>query len=77
MKHVLPAIVSPSPGNFAGNIRTLDEIVIDNKLIDSRKHVPKQGVIFKIGLEKAYDHMEWDFVDYMLLRFWFGICWRQ
>ena len=43
----------------------LDEIVIDNKLIDSRKHVPKQGVIFKIGLEKAYDHKEWDFVDYI------------
>ena len=31
----------------------------------------------KIDLEKAYDHVEWDFLDYMLGRLGFGDLWRQ
>lgn len=34
-------------------------------------------MIFKIDLEKAYNHMECDFVDYLLLRFDFGGRWKQ
>lgn len=43
--------------------------------VDSRKR-EKEGVIFKIDLEKAYDHADWKFVDYMLGRFGFGAKWR-
>lgn len=32
-------------------------------------------MIFKIDLETAYDHVESDFVDYMLLRMGFGETW--
>lgn len=35
----------------------------------------REGVIFKIDLEKAYDHVEWEFVDYMLHRFGFSDRW--
>ena len=28
-------------------------------------------------MEKAYDHVKWDFVNYMLLRFGFGETWRH
>lgn len=27
------------------------------------------GVVFKIDLEKAYDHVDWNFVDYTLIHF--------
>lgn len=43
-----------------------------NEVIDSRKKWRKEGVIFKIDMEKAYDHVEWGFVDYMLGRFSLG-----
>lgn len=36
----------------------------------------KEGVLFEVGLENAYDHVEWDFVDYMLFRFGFGETWH-
>lgn len=35
-----------------------------------------EGVVIKIDLEKAYDHVNWDFVDYMLQHFGFGDRWR-
>lgn len=53
----------------------MDGVLIANELIDSRKRVGKEGVILKIDLENAYDHVEWDFVDYMLGRFGFGGTW--
>ena len=48
-----------------------------NELIDSRKRSKKKRVIFKIDLEKAYNHVEWSFVDCMLQRFGFGERWRS
>lgn len=44
--------------------------------VDSRKRGERGLVIFKIGLEKAYDHAAWNFVDYMLGRFGFSAKWR-
>lgn len=32
-------------------------------------------MIFKIDLEKAYDHVEWSFIMYMMRRFGFGDKW--
>ena len=46
-----------------------------NGLIDSRKRSKVDGVLLKIDLEKAYDHVDWNFVDYMLIRFRFGETW--
>ena len=41
---------------------------IAHELIDMRKCTDAKGAIFKIELEKAYDHVDLDFVDNMLLR---------
>ena len=48
-----------------------------NELIDSRKRSKVDGVLLKIDLEKAYDHVGWNFVNYMFLRFGFGETWRR
>lgn len=37
----------------------------------------REAVIYKIDFKKAHDHVEWDFVDYMLSRFGFVVRWRQ
>lgn len=46
----------------------MNGVLLANELINSKI----EGVIFKIDLAKAYDHVDWDFVDYMLHRFGFG-----
>ena len=53
-------IISPHQGAFIHKRQILDSILIANELIDSRKRDNKEGVIIKIDLEKAYDHMDWD-----------------
>ena len=72
LKTVLLLITSPTQGAFVAKREILDGVLVANELIDSRKRSKAEGVIFKIDLEKAYDHVEWSFIDYMLFRFGFG-----
>lgn len=53
-------------------MQILDGVLIANELIDSRRLSKQVGVIFKIEMENAYDHVDWDSVDYMLRRFSLG-----
>ena len=73
---VLPSIIGPFQGALVGSRQILDGVLIANELINSRKRACKEGVIMKIDLEKANNHVERDFVDYMLGRFGFGYLWR-
>ena len=54
----------------------LDGILVAIELMNSRKGAKKQGIIFNIDMEKAYDHVGSGFVDYILARFGFGDIWR-
>lgn len=44
-------------------------------LFDSRKKSHK-GVLMQVNFEKSYDHVEWDFMDYMLGRLGYDLKWR-
>lgn len=44
-----------------------------NELVKFRK---KDRKPFKIGMEKAYDYVNWSFVEYMFDRMDFGHRWR-
>ncbi|XXG72211.1 hypothetical protein AAC387_Pa07g1359 [Persea americana] len=59
LKKALPSIISPFQGAFVAGRQNLDGVLVANELIDSRKRSKKEGVIFKIDLEKAYDHVDW------------------
>lgn len=53
----------------------MDAVLFANVLIDSRIKAGKPGVICKLDIEKAYDHVNWDLLIYVMRRIGFGERW--
>lgn len=50
--------------------------MVFNEFQDSWIRLREPGVLYKLDLEKGYDHINWEFLLYMLKRRGFGEKWR-
>ncbi|MCH83902.1 cysteine-rich receptor-like protein kinase, partial [Trifolium medium] len=53
----------------------VDGVMVVNEVVDSAKRLGKECLIFKVDFEKAYDSVDWGFLEYMLRRFGFCDVW--
>lgn len=58
-----------------GGRQILDGVLIANEVIDCMKSSKSGGIILKVDFEKAYDCVNWDFLQFLLSRMGFGLKW--
>jgi hypothetical protein len=75
LKGVLDKVISKTQSAFIKGRQILDPILIANESLDSRRRSGEPGILCKMDVEKAYDHVNWDFLLYMLKRCGFGEKW--
>ncbi|KAL6345789.1 hypothetical protein AAG906_017541 [Vitis piasezkii] len=71
----LKKVVSPTQNAFVEGRQILDVALIANETIDSLLKWDEYGVLCKLDLEKAYNHINWDFLLTMMQKMGFGEKW--
>ncbi|RVX13392.1 Transposon TX1 uncharacterized 149 kDa protein [Vitis vinifera] len=77
LRKVLHETIFGSQGAFVEGRQILDAVLITNEVVDEKRRSGEEGVVFKIDFEKAYDHVEWGFLDHVLQRKGFSQKWRS
>jgi hypothetical protein len=73
---VLGELIPKTQSAFLKGRQLVEGVVVVNEVIDFAKKARKNCLIFKVDFEKAYDSVDWGFLDYMLGRFGFNTKWR-
>jgi hypothetical protein len=65
LKDLMPKVVSPFQSSFVPGRHSKDNIIIAQEMIHSMKGLKgrKQFMTIKLDLEKAYDRLNWKFID--------------
>ncbi|XP_019418502.1 PREDICTED: uncharacterized protein LOC109329277 [Lupinus angustifolius] len=76
LKVIMSSLISSSQSAFISDRNVLDATVVINEAIHSAKKAKDGCFLLKVDFEKAYDSVDWSFLDYMLVSFGFSEKWR-
>jgi len=76
-KSVLGKIISNTQNAFIGGRQILVSVLIANECVDSHIRSGDPGLLCKLDLEKEYDHVNCDFLLYLLQICGLGEKWRD
>ena len=70
-------MVSVNQFSFVKGKQMLDCSLIANEVIDKIKHKGTRGLLLKVDFEKAYDNVDWSFLELVMTKIRFKENWKK
>ncbi|MCH95604.1 cysteine-rich receptor-like protein kinase, partial [Trifolium medium] len=77
LRLVISSVISESQTAFVKDRQILDGILIANEVVDEARKTNKELMLFKVDFEKAYDSVDWGYLDAVMGRMSFPVLWRK
>jgi hypothetical protein len=77
LKMVIESVIFESQTTFVTDRQILDGILIANEVVDETRKSNKELLLFKVDFEKAYDSVDWGYLDAVMGRISFPTLWRK
>ncbi|GAU27943.1 hypothetical protein TSUD_146580 [Trifolium subterraneum] len=77
LRQVIGSVVSKSLTAFIKGRQILDGILIANEVVDEARRTKKELLLFKVDFEKAYDSVDWGYLDAVMGKMSFPVLWRK
>lgn len=58
-------------------MQILDATIVAIEVVGSRKSHGKPRILCKLDLKKAFDHVTWEFLDFITMKMVLGAIWRK
>ncbi|GAU46317.1 hypothetical protein TSUD_243380, partial [Trifolium subterraneum] len=76
LRNVIENVMGESQTTFIKDRQILDGILIANEVVDDARRGKKDLLLFKVDFEKAYDSVDWGYLDEVMLKMNFPNLWR-
>ncbi|KAG9449626.1 hypothetical protein H6P81_009591 [Aristolochia fimbriata] len=75
LKTVLPDLISKEQNDFISSHQILDAAMVTHEVADRFGKAEQPQIILKLDMEKAFDRVDWDFLEAMMRQMSFGERW--
>ena len=77
LRNVMDEVIGHNQFAFIKSRQILECSLVANEVIDEIKKKGFGGLLFKADFEKAYDSVDWSFLDAIMTKMGFGVRWRK
>ncbi|MCH85039.1 cysteine-rich receptor-like protein kinase, partial [Trifolium medium] len=77
LRLVIGSVISEAQTAFVKDRQILDGILIANEVVDEARKSKKELMLFKVDFEKAYDFVDWGYLDDVMGKMSFPTLWRK
>ena len=77
LKCVIGSVISYTQTAFVPGRQILDGILVANEVVDEVKKLNQIMLLFKVDFEKAYDSVDWTYLDDVMSKMSFPNLWRK
>jgi len=77
LRKVMSSVISENQSAFIHGRQILDGILIANEIVEDAKRLKKDLLLFKVDFEKAFDSIDWSYLEAVMKKMNFPTLWRK